>query len=46
VISVTKEEKDSIDRLVSLGFTKQQAIEAFLACDRNEGLAANFLLEN
>jgi len=35
----------SIDNLVSLGFTKNKAAEAFFACDKNEEMAANFLFE-
>ncbi len=29
-----------------LGFTEDQALEAFLACERNEMVAANYLFEN
>lgn len=44
-ISVTPEEMASINNLVSLGFTKERAAEAFFACDKNEEMAANFLFE-
>lgn len=45
-IRVTQEELDAINRLVSLGFAKHKAAEAYFACDKNEELAANFLLES
>jgi len=45
-IRVTQEELDAITRLQSLGFPKHKAAEAYFACDKNEEMAANFLLEN
>ncbi|KAL2164190.1 hypothetical protein VTH06DRAFT_3405 [Thermothelomyces fergusii] len=44
-ISVTEEERDAIERLTRLGFTQDQAIQAYFACDKNEELAANFLFD-
>ncbi|KAK3357126.1 XPC-binding domain-containing protein [Lasiosphaeria hispida] len=44
-ISVTEEERDAIERLVRLGFTQDQAVQAYFACDKNEELAANFLFD-
>lgn len=45
VIRLTEEEMNAVNRLVELGFNQQDAVAAYLACDKNEALAANLLLE-
>lgn len=45
VIRLTDDEMQAVTRLTELGFDQQDAVAAYLACDKNEALAANLLLE-
>ena len=36
----------AVDRLTEMGFDRSEAAQAFLACDKNEALAANLLMDS
>ena len=40
-----EEDEAAVQQLAALGFAREQAAEAYLACDRNQTLAANFLMD-
>eukprot|EP00931_Biecheleriopsis_adriatica_P119517 TRINITY_DN94744_c0_g1_i1.p1 TRINITY_DN94744_c0_g1~~TRINITY_DN94744_c0_g1_i1.p1 ORF type:complete len:430 (-),score=109.62 TRINITY_DN94744_c0_g1_i1:53-1342(-) len=45
-VEVSEADQAAVTRLAALGFTPELALEAYLACDRKEELAANFLFES
>jgi UV excision repair protein RAD23 len=46
VLRLTEEEMAAVDRLAEMGFDRSDAAQAFLACDKNEALAANLLMDS
>lgn len=46
VLRLTQEEMAAVDRLADMGFDRTEAAQAYLACDKNEALAANLLMDS
>jgi len=45
-LQFTPEETAAVQNLADLGFARNDALEAYLSCDKNEAMAANLLFEN
>lgn len=45
-VEVTPEEHDAIERLEAMGFERATVLEVYFACNKNEELAANYLLDH
>lgn len=45
VVRLSEDELAAVQRLEVLGFDRQMCAQAYLACDKNEELAANFLFD-
>lgn len=45
VLRLSEEEMAAVNRLASMGFDRSEAAQAYIACDKNEELAANLLMD-
>lgn len=46
VLRLTEDEMAAVDRLAEMGFDRSEAAQAFLACDKDEAMAANLLMDS
>lgn len=45
-IRLSQEEQNDLRELIDLGFSQEDALQAYLSCDKNKSMAANLLFEN
>ncbi|KAJ4706783.1 ubiquitin receptor RAD23c-like [Melia azedarach] len=45
-VTVTAEEREAIERLEGMGFDRETVQQVFFACNKNEEVAANYLLDH
>ncbi|KAF3324190.1 ubiquitin receptor RAD23d-like isoform X3 [Carex littledalei] len=45
-VEVTPDEREALERLEAMGFDRALVLEVFFACNKNEELAANYLLDH